>query len=536
MEKIDNEQTVNLKENQILNNNKSNSESNSKEELLLAIKNLFDNKKPVKDKNELNLVENKLKLNTINRFKLDFDFEKKCSVTFSKQNVYCCLVCGKYLQGKSPGTVAYSHSLELDHSLFICLTTQKFFQLPDMIEFEDNSLDDIKMNLKPTYSLKDCFNIDNSRQKHLSLEGVEFTPGTVGLNNLKKTDYVNVIIQSFVKIKTLRNFFLLYNYKDQDKNGNCHILVEQLSDLIKKMFNFKNFKAHVSPHEVLQAILKVSEGKFKIQEHGDIINFLSWLLNVLDCYFLKRKNLILKTFKNEEEKEYIKKLFENNKSPISTTFQGSLTVESFEEVNSKNQKEMFKIHSNFVDLSNDYHNKELSGLKFAYTKKSQHFYFLNLNLPQTPLFKDSTNKINIPQINIYTLFEKFNGKKLIRNPKNPSNFFRYSIEEIPNNLILIFQRFEKNKFYTEKNNTIVNYPLKELELPTINCNKSNKYSLVSNIIHEGNPDNGSFLIQTKIDSSDEWCSIQDLIINPILPLEVEQSESFIHFYEGVIEK
>ena len=30
---------------------------------------------------------------------LDFDFEKLCSVTLSNNNVYACLVCGKYYQG-----------------------------------------------------------------------------------------------------------------------------------------------------------------------------------------------------------------------------------------------------------------------------------------------------------------------------------------------------------------------------------------------------------------------------------------------------
>lgn len=39
-------------------------------------------------------------LDTINRGVLDFDFEKLCSVSLSKINVYACLVCGKYFQGK----------------------------------------------------------------------------------------------------------------------------------------------------------------------------------------------------------------------------------------------------------------------------------------------------------------------------------------------------------------------------------------------------------------------------------------------------
>ena len=34
---------------------------------------------------------------------LDFDFEKCCSVTLSKNNVYVCLVCGKYFQASRGG-------------------------------------------------------------------------------------------------------------------------------------------------------------------------------------------------------------------------------------------------------------------------------------------------------------------------------------------------------------------------------------------------------------------------------------------------
>lgn len=42
-------------------------------------------------------------LDTVRRDRLDFDFEKVCSVTLSNQNVYACLVCGKNLQGTHAG-------------------------------------------------------------------------------------------------------------------------------------------------------------------------------------------------------------------------------------------------------------------------------------------------------------------------------------------------------------------------------------------------------------------------------------------------
>ena len=50
-------------------------------------------------------------LDTVNRQLLDFDMEKVCSVTLSNLNVYCCLICGKYFQGRGRSTPAYTHSV-----------------------------------------------------------------------------------------------------------------------------------------------------------------------------------------------------------------------------------------------------------------------------------------------------------------------------------------------------------------------------------------------------------------------------------------
>lgn len=83
-------------------------------------------------------------LDTINRSILDFDFEKLCSVNMSHLNVYACLVCGKYFQGRGPSTHAYTHSLMSDHHVFLNLGTLKFYCLPDNYEIIDSSLEDIK--------------------------------------------------------------------------------------------------------------------------------------------------------------------------------------------------------------------------------------------------------------------------------------------------------------------------------------------------------------------------------------------------------
>lgn len=86
-------------------------------------------------------------LDTVDRNVLDFDFEKVCSVSLTKNNTYACLVCGKYYQGRSKKTPAFTHSVEENHHVFINLTTRKVFCLPDDYEVIDPTLSDIKVNI-----------------------------------------------------------------------------------------------------------------------------------------------------------------------------------------------------------------------------------------------------------------------------------------------------------------------------------------------------------------------------------------------------
>lgn len=167
------------------------------------------------------------------------------------------------------------------------------------------------------------------------------------------------------------------------------------------------------------------------------------------------------------------------------------------------------------------------------------YSYLTLDLPKPPLFKDSTDKISIPQVSIYTLLEKYNGRNATSSPNSPGIHKVYCITKLPKNLILFYKRFEKNMYFIEKNNTIINFPLKNLELPLANQNEllttTYKYNLQSNIIHQGKSGEGFFKVQVKNHSSlDEWSDIQDLSVNSILSQDVVVSESYIHFYEGEI--
>lgn len=82
---------------------------------------------------------------------LDFDFEKLCSVSLSHLNVYACLVCGRYFQGRGNNTHAYTHSVEQSHHVFLNLSESlKFYCLPDGYEIVALTLEDITVCCMPS--------------------------------------------------------------------------------------------------------------------------------------------------------------------------------------------------------------------------------------------------------------------------------------------------------------------------------------------------------------------------------------------------
>ena len=69
------------------------------------------------------------------------------------------------------------------------------FCLPDSYEVVDRSLDNIRAVLTPQFAAEDVARLDSSVRWARTLEGVDYMPGLLGLNNMKANDYVNVAIQ-----------------------------------------------------------------------------------------------------------------------------------------------------------------------------------------------------------------------------------------------------------------------------------------------------------------------------------------------------
>ncbi|RHZ21986.1 hypothetical protein DYB28_003291, partial [Aphanomyces astaci] len=221
------------------------------------------------------------------------------------------------------------------------------------------------------------------------------------------------------------------------------------------------------------------------------------------------------------------------------------------------------------------------------------FLYLTLDLPPTPLFKDSQGGNVIPQVPLFTVLEKFDGDKITHVLHGATRQHKqYSIDSLPPYLIFHIHRFTKNNFFTEKNPTIVNFPVKNLELkeyvasrvPTAaevdamtttelkallsHCGGTSagivdkadlvahvhkhvakasqtKYNLIANICHDSpvtigkettavNMDplaDGTYRVHVQNRSTDQWYEVQDLHVQETMPQLIGISESYVLIYE-----
>ncbi|KAG6494760.1 U4/U6.U5 tri-snRNP-associated protein 2-like [Zingiber officinale] len=450
-------------------------------------------------------------LDTVNRQVLDFDFEKFCSISLSNLNVYACLVCGKYYQGRGLNSHAYTHSLEAGHHVYINLQTEKVYCLPDGYEIDDSSLDDIRHVLNPRFSREQVLHLDENRQWSRALDGSNYLPGMVGLNNIKETDFVNVTIQSLMRVTPLRNFFLIPENYQHSKSP----LIHRFGELTRKIWHARNFKGQVSPHEFLQAVMKASNKRFQIGVQSDPVEFMSWLLNILHTQLRLSKK--------------------KDRSIIYDCFQGELEV--VKEMPKKSIAD--KLDNEDEQNKNSFTEGGLPDDNIVRETSKVSFLMLGLDLPPPPLFKDAMEKNIIPQVPLFNILKKFDGETVTEVVRPCIARMRYRVIRLPKYLILHMRRFTKNNFFIEKNPTLVNFPVKNLELkdyiplppPKDKRKLRSKYDLIGNIVHDGKPGEGYYRVFVQRKSEELWYEMQDLHVTETLPQMVALSEAYMQIYE-----
>jgi U4/U6.U5 tri-snRNP-associated protein 2 len=445
-----------------------------------------------------------LYLDTINRKVLDFDFEKLCSVTLSNINVYACLVCGKYYQGRGPKSQAYFHALEEGHHVYVNMETKKVYVLPEGYEVMSKSLDDIKFVVDPRMSKDEVARLDREPKVSWDLLNKEYIPGFVGMNNIKANDYFNVVVQALAHVVPLRNYFMLEDLSARPQ------LAQRFSTLVRKIWNPRAFKSHVSPHELLQEIALRSSKRFSLTDQSDPVDFLSWFLNHLHLAVGGSKT-------------------KPNSSIIQKVFQGTLKIESQEITARADAGDRLR----FEDA--------------AVKTETSKFLVLTLDLPAAPLFQDALERNMIPQVPLTTILNKYNGMQPQEKMKNR---VRYRlVHPLPPYLMFHIKRFSKNKFVSERNPTIVTFPVRSLDMaPYVEPNPKIYppgepiwYDLVANITHEavkkkddsveGEQETKVWRVQLRDRSRDEWVGVQDLFVEKERGETLFTKESYAQVWE-----
>ncbi|EPY49473.1 ubiquitin carboxy terminal hydrolase Ubp10 [Schizosaccharomyces cryophilus OY26] len=445
-------------------------------------------------------ISSDLYLDTINRKLLDFDFEKVCSVSLTNLSVYACLVCGRYFQGRGPSSHAYFHALNDNHHVFVNCSTLKFYILPESYQVESSALHDIAYVMKPTYTREEVAKLDRVPQVSYDLMHKPYVPGFVGLNNIKSNDYFNVILHLLSHVKPLRNYLLLNNF------DGCSQVIQRLAITVRKIWNPKAFKGHVSPQELIHEVTLLSHKKYSMNEQKDPLEFLSWLLNTLHVSLGGKKSTI-----------------EKPTSIIHYNFQGHVRVES----------QKIRQHTQNGD------HVVFEGDRVIKTDVVPYLY-LTLNLPPRPLFQDEFEGNIIPQVELVKLLEKYNG---VTTQELSGMRRRFHLMNTPPYLLFHMKRFMKNNYFTERNPTIVTFPLDNLDMsPFIDDSflKSHpkispRYNLIANIVYESvlsaDGETHVFRVQLRNPASNKWYQIQDLYVEEISSDMINLGESLIQLWE-----
>jgi U4/U6.U5 tri-snRNP-associated protein 2 len=258
---------------------------------------------------------------------------------------------------------------------------------------------------------------------------------------------------------------------------------------------------------MLQAVSSVSKKKFKIIEQGDPVEFMSWLLNTLHYALCAGKR--------------------KGKSIVHETFQGEMKIYTRKLPPTENEDEI-----------REYMERE----EYQQKESTSTFLYLSLDLPPPPLFQDELEKNIIPQVPLFDLLKKFNGATEKEYKTHRESYIKkFELTKLPPYIILCIQRFTKNNFFVEKNPTIVNFPIKDIDMaeflssdPKVqDAHPHTVYDLVANICHDGQAGSGkgTYRVHLRHKGANQWFELQDLHVMDLLPQMITLAEAYVQIWE-----
>ena len=146
---------------------------------------------------------------------------------------------------------------------------------------------------------------------------------------------------------------------------------------------------------------------------------------------------------------------------------------------------------------------------------------------------NNDNDIKIPLIECLKLFTKEEELKDIQceNCKKKTIFKKsYQIERLPQYLVLVLKRFKYTKMYTKKIESLITFPIQELDLKDFYCKTKNfpLYDLYSVVNHTGTLSGGHYTCLVNFENN--WIKYDDAFINEN-ETNIETNSAYILFYK-----
>lgn len=339
----------------------------------------------------------------------------------------------------------------------------------------------------------------------VDLHGRPFIAGFMGINNIKANNYANVVLQLLLHLPPLRDLCLSHDFRTSPSplcmspltpphprplTSHHGSVGRTLGEACRKIWNPRAFKAILSPHEFLQAVSIASERRYSLNKSADALEFLTWLLNTLEQH--------AKTH--------------HQSTILGDALRGKVRVRS-------KRLRVGEMGAASMLLDDSFVGEEGKVLPFLY---------LSLDLPPTPLYQSITGEYAVPQVDIQSLLEKYDGGRLTQRGELVQVF---ALEFLPPHLILNYGRISQSHLVWQKNQTLVNYPVQGLQIIDLHGRPA-LYDLLANICHTGDagPGKGHYLVHLLNQASGRWYEIDDLHVREIPAVNVPLADCYIQLW------
>jgi len=325
--------------------------------------------------------------------------------------------------------------------------------------------------------------------------------GSLGINNLGNTCYINATLQCLFNLYNLADFIIDGNIT-QNNSKEKGLIVEFIK-LNKKYWEPKNNRESINPKDFL---IELHKNKlFTFGEQHDASEFFSYILNCIHEYTCHEVSFNIQS-KNPE------------------TAIAKMRIMSL-----RSWKKYFNKYSFVIDFIYGQYKSSLTCLTCKKeTISFEPFCVLDLPLPDTSI-----------NVSIYDCFNKNSnteilesGRRCTKCKKNTQTKKNIAIWKPPRILIICLKRFDKN---LNKINTNILFPKEKLTLLSRFSNKEFNYSLSGIIYHVGSYYGGHYYSACRRMTSNnisQWITYDDENVQYTNDNQLNSANCYILIYKS----